>query len=61
MFTREEIQVLAEGLDALARNSKDVIMVSMRLASLRGKLEELSRSLATVPIKNEATDEVESQ
>jgi hypothetical protein len=56
MFTREEIQALADGLDSLARNSKDVIVVSMRLAPIRVKLEELLRELSGNPKQNEGDE-----
>ncbi len=45
MLTREEIQILAEGLDALARTAKDVIMASIKLSAIRGKLEEMMRNI----------------
>jgi len=65
MFSKEEIQALADGLDALARNQKDVIMVSMRLAPIRGKLEELNRMISAVPTKTDSVakpkEEVEIQ
>ncbi len=59
MLTREEIQILAEGLDALARTAKDVIMASVRLAPIRGKLEELLRNTdATSQSNNKTVDEL---
>lgn len=49
MFTREELQVLAEGLDSLARNAKDVIIASVQLAPIRRKLDALAKSLDQPP------------
>jgi len=61
MFTREEIQILAEGLDSLARNSKDVIATAMRLSSIRAKLEDLSRDIANQQTKDANADRSDTQ
>jgi len=53
MFSREEIQTLAEGLDSLARNSKDVILAAARLLPIRNKLEEMARTQQSHPVASE--------
>jgi len=58
MFTREELQALAEGLDSLARNAKDVLMASAKLLPIRNKLEESIRdAIGKATVKNDTTHE----